>query len=677
MKLIERIATRLGYVPVKKSSWDKMWLRAIESQLVEGKISKPYKQHWAVYLAISKIATNIAQVPFAVYRGDEQVWEHPVLELLSKPNSQLSRFQLWEATVIFLNLKGECFWLLEESRGQAAGTSRIPSAIWVFNPEKFRPALDSKRNLTGWMYRGQVPLKLEEVIHFKFFNPYDDIRGLSPLEAARISMDTDYRAMKYNQSFFKNSAEPSAVLKTQGALSDEQFKRLRAQWEARHRGESRAHKIAILEGGLDYEKVGLSHRDMDFLEQRKFSLEEILGVFGVPKAIALTQDLRYATALVQRRAFWNDTLLPQMRLIKEKLNAEFFPRVAPELRGEFDTDQIEELREDLKEKAEVAEKLVKMGFTANEVNDRLDLGFEAKPWRDIWWVGINMVPADTGATPPEERAVRTMRQLTISPQLPPPHPPTAGWAKEQDARRQAIRRQFLVKQQALEKAFEGKIKRYLFEQRARVLRAIQGDKELKIEPEELLARIALIWQEEEDRLALVVRPLYGEATGAGGQMALDNLGLGISFDLQSPEAIQVISSRVNKIKGITDTIWRQLRSEIREGLGSGETIAQVSERIRKVYNMASNRSKVIARTETAGAMNEASFTQYKAHGVQRKSWITAHDENVRETHVAAEAQGPIGMAQVFTNGLKYPGDPEGGPEEVINCRCTLVPEVEV
>lgn len=676
MKFLDRLAARFGFMRSAKS-WDKLWLRAIESTLLGNKVTKPYSQHWAVYLAISKIATNIAQTPFSLYRGDEQVWEHPVIDLLNRPNPQLSGFQIWEATAIFLNLRGECFWILDESMGMAAGLAgSVPSAIWVFNPDRFKPAVDASGNLVGWTYK-QVALRPDEVIHFKFFNPYDDIRGLSPLEAARISMETDYRAIKYNEAFFKNSAVPEIGLVVPGALSDEQFNRLLAQWESRHKGESKAHRIALLEGGLDVKQLGLKHKDMDFLEQRKFSLEEILGVFGVPKAIALTSDLRYATAMVQRKAFWNDTLLPQMALIAGKLQADFFPRFAPEFAGWFDTDQVEELREDLKNKTEVAHKLWQMGFTANEINDRLDLGFAPKPWRDLWWVGINLVPVELGMTPPEERSTGG-RQL-----------PAGGEIKQlEEPRREAYRRRFLLKQQVLEKQFQSKIKRYFFEQRQRVLEILSevesresdsGGRKQKQEDlaTELVAQIAMIWADEGERLVFMARPLYGQAATAGGELALDVLDLGISFDLQKPEVLEIISRRLNRIKNINNTIWQDLRDEIREGLAEGEAVAQVAERVRHVYNVAANRSLTIGRTETASCMNEASFNEYKAHGVRMKRWITAHDEAVRGSHLAAQAQGAIPIAQAFNNGLMYPGDPDGDAAEVINCRCTPIPEMEV
>jgi len=662
MNLFTKIAMRFGYIPkeaIKKSStWSKVWLKANESSLLGNNITKPYSQHWAVYLAISKIATNIARVPFVIYQGEKQIENHPILDLLSQPNPQLSRFQLWEATAVFLNLKGEAFWFLGKSRGQAAGTTTMPAMIWVFHPDRFRPAVNNDGNIIGWVYKGKIPLKLEEVIHFKFFNPYDDIRGLAPLESARITMETDYDALLYNRNFFKNSAEPSGILRTENSVTDDQFKRLLAMWEGRHKGQGRAHKVALLEGGLEYQKIGVSQRDMEFLEQRKFSLEEILGVYGVPKSIALTQDLRYATAMVQRKAFWIDTLLPQMKLITEKLQSEFFSRFAPGLTGIFDTDGIEELRDDLKTKTEVAEKLWKLGFTGNEINQRLDLGFEEQPWRDTWWAPINLLPVQDAGPQPKALSVET-------PQLKAP------------SRGDVFRNQFLAAQRSVENLFYSKIKRFFFEQRGRVLSLMNKSiKGALTDEQEFIARIGADWKNEDDKLKLVSKPLYEEAITTGAQIALDTMDLGIDFDLINPESLTNLEARINRLSKINDTMWEAIRSEIHGGMTEGESLDQVSDRIRRVYNMASNRSKTIARTETAGAMNEAGYDQYKLHGVKQKRWLVAHDENVRESHMAAGEQGRIKIADTFSNGLQYPGDPNGGPEEVINCRCTLEPIIK-
>lgn len=643
----------------KSTSWDKLWLRGIESQLTGNRITKPYRQHWAVYLAISRIATNVAQPPFVLRDGETSIPDHPLLDLLKRPNPFLSRFELWEATAVYLNLRGECFWVLGESRGQQAGTSTVPATIHVPHPDRFRPALDTNGNLTGWIYRGRVPLMPEEVVFFRFFNPYDDLRGLSPLEAARIAMETDHSAEVYNRRFFENSAEPSGVLKTQGSLTDDQFRRLLAQWEARHRGESRAHRVALLEGGLDYETLSLSHHDMAFLEQRKFSLEQILGVFGVPRSIALTQDLRYATAMVQRKAFWNDTILPHLRLIAEKLNADFIPRVAPGLTGAFDTSRIEELREDLKDKVETATGLWRMGFTANEINARLALGFDDAPWRDIAWMPLNLVPAQVAATPPESRAALPQKSTD-------------------DARTNTFRRRFLAVQQVEERLFYGKIKRFLFEQRARMLAALQPGKgvsrDTSPDADAVIARLALVWQDEGERLMLMASPLFESAVEAGATLALDTIGVGIAFDLQDPQVVRLVEARVSRITGINETIWRQIRATVRESLDAGETLDQLADRIRGIYNMAQTRSRTIARTETAGCMNEAAFDRYHEAGFTRKRWVTAHDEHTRPSHVACESQGPVPSTRPFVNGLRFPGDPDGPPEEIINCRCTLVPE---
>ena len=143
--------------------------------------------------------------------------------------------------------------------------------------------MDAKTGLiSGWVYgKGvkKIPLQPHEVVFFRYFNPYHDYRGLAPLQAAKSGVEQDWWAGKYNAAFFKNSAQPGGVLETSGNLSDEEYQRVKAQWQDRHQGASKAHAIALLEGGLSYKQTGLSQKDMEFLEQRKWNREEIMAAF--------------------------------------------------------------------------------------------------------------------------------------------------------------------------------------------------------------------------------------------------------------------------------------------------------------------------------------------------------------------------------------------------------------
>ena len=192
--------------------------------------------------------------------------------------------------------------------------------MWAFHPGRFKEVVNAETGLiSSWVYTRdveKVPLQPHEVVFFRYFNPYHDYRGLAPLQAARAGVEQDSWASRYNTAFFKNSAQPGGVLETSSNLTDDEYQRVLAQWQDRHGGASKAHAMALLEGGLNYKQTGLSQKDMDFLEQRRWNREEIMAAFKVPKGeLGIYEDVNYATAKTQRKLFWENTLLPKMALL--------------------------------------------------------------------------------------------------------------------------------------------------------------------------------------------------------------------------------------------------------------------------------------------------------------------------------------------------------------------------
>ena len=681
----DKIASRLGYL-TKSAAWGTLWLQAREQSLSNTKVIAPYKQHPDVYKVVKAIADNIGQAEFEFVNKDEKEIESPELSrLFNYVNPLMCRSQLWEATAVFLALKGNAFWTFNNSIGQAAGTSRLPAEIWVFNPDHFIAVRDGMGNLLSWKYRGAMTFQPDELIHFKYFNPYDPILGQSPYEAIKMTVDLDYQALIYNNKFFENGAEPGFILSTDNSLSDEQFKRLKAQWDQDHRGVQVAHKMALLEGGLKPVSTGATHRDMQFTDQRRLNREDIMGIWRVPKSMfSITDDLNYATFLGQKKMFWTDTLMPILRYITEKLNSDFFPKFAPGILGKFDFSEVLALQEDIDAKAKTAQTFFAMGVPFNIINKELSLGFDDIPGGDIGYLPFNLQPVDKINAEPAAGA---------QPALPAPKPkPGAGESEEpmeqpedepktfhKAVDKDAIWKNFVTRLDPIEKKFETVLKNYFFKQRAKVLagieKSVKDGREIKI-----VADIHLNWGAENTELQKSSRPFIQSSIDQGVESALSLVGdgSGIDFNLFNPRVQDYLQSKLIKITDVNDTIKDQLKQELSDALANGETISQIADRVRSVYNFASNRAKVIARTESAGAMNGGQELVYRETGVTSKEWITARDERVRESHQMMDTQTvKVGKPFVLPSGelLDFPGG-DGSPEEVINCRCTTIPIFE-
>jgi len=646
-----KLADKLMEFALKKSSgtWGKLWEIAQEWKMFGNIVTKPYEQISSVYKSIKAIADNVPQAKLKFYakdNPDKEVKPADIVALFENPNPLMSINELLEAIVIFHGLYGECFLVLTQSLGQLTGARRLPAEIWTFNPTYFQQIIDNGR-LIGWRYKYQQ-LKVEEVIHIRDFHPYNEFRGLSPLKPIQKTIDIDWLSLIYNKSFFENDASPGFMLGTDKALTAEQRTRITEWWNKEYKGASKAFKVAVLEAGLKPLTIGINQKEMQFIEQKRFMREEIIGIWRVPKAMfSITDDLNYATFIGQKKVFWTDTLMPILRKIEDEFNSQFFTRYAPDVRCRFDYSNVIALQEDFKDKVQTAKELFNMGFTANEVNDRLQLGFEKKPWRDYWWVPFSLLPAGSSAPAAAEGNNGKQIKTNIDDVM--------------------LWKVFLNKHTLLESKFANAVKRFFYEQRKRALGSLGSKSISKVQ-------IGLNWDFENKELIEKSLPYVLGGIKEGADLAKEIIGGQINEDVLNGKIKSYLAVRLQKLKGVNETIKNQLRRELEEAITAGETINQISDRIRNVYNMASVRAKLIARTETTGAVNGGSELYYKESNVEKKKWVTAGDEAVRATHAAINGE-IVRINERFSNGLDFPGG-DGSAGEVVNCRCTISPVIE-
>lgn len=163
-----------------------------------------------------------------------------------------------------------------------------------------------------------------------------------------------------------------------------------------------------------------------------------------------------------------------------------------------------------------------------------------------------------------------------------------------------------------------------------------------------------------------------------GQTGLNDVIMGISFDIRNPRVMEFIENKKFKFaKEITETTADQLREQLRAGLLDGEGIPELKKRVKTVFTDATTwRAETIASTETGGAYNFGSFESYKQSGVVPwKEWLATKDNRTRDSHRHMDGQRQL-LDNKFSNGCMYPGDPNGAAGEIIRCRCALLPVVE-
>lgn len=668
MALLDKILGKFGFTR-KTYTWGQLFETAKEMGLILGDtVNNPFKQVASVFKAIKAIADNIpqAELVFKDWSTEKETVNAELEQLFDNPNPVMSRNDFMQACAGFYALYGELAIIKQASIGQIIGTKKLPAELYPVNPKNLEPIYDKNSfppKLNGWKY-GNATFSPEEVIFAKDFNPDNYFKAIAPTEPIAKHIDIDWKALLFNKAFFENHATLGTVLTTPSdkSLTESQRKRLEEWVKQHYRGVSKGFKTIVLEGGMDAKVIGTSHSDMQFIEQSKFTREEILGIWRVPKALFnITDDLNYATFVGQMKIFWLYGLMPILRKIEEAFNRHLiYPATDRKIYCQFDYKNVPAFQEDYKEKVSTAKILYDMGFTANEVNEKLELGFDKKEWRDYWWIPFSMVKAGEEVNLPTDNSNSNNNDNSQDDSK------SVNIISNSKAPNIVIWKQFVSRHILLEMRLAKSIKTFFYEQRRRLLSNVNG-KSFTKDSSNLMD-----WSFEDEQFKKKIAPIIYVSIGQGTEIASGLVPSEVNPDILRARMQGLLKTKLERIGLINSVTRKDLDKIILDGLSQGLSVQELSDQIRQYYNrMDVARSRRIARTETTGAINGGSMLYYRESGVSKKQWVTAGDENVRASHASLNGE-IVRSEQSFSNGLEFPGD-DGSPEEVINCRCTIIP----
>lgn len=383
-----------------------------------------YSSYAWVQKAIAKIAENLAGLPVRVVDSkDKPIAGHPLTELFAYVNDEQTPLDLWSSYTIYMMLGGEAPYEI------VPDTLNRPIEIWIRRPDRVAVVPDASRLIyptaVGYIYESEealaAPIEIEArwMVHDRFFNPLNSWRGLAPINAVREGVTIDLFAQAWSKSFLKNNARPDfAIIAPQGITKSEKD-RMEEQFTLKHRGADNWHLPAILEEGVtDIKTFSFPPKDLEWLEQRKFSRDEVGAIFGVPDEIMGYGKDTYENFQTALEVFWTLTMQPFARR-RDVTLTHHFTRYGLGLRsGErFDTDfsEVGVLQEDLTPKAELARKFWDMGTPFNRIDEMLKLGVGPIPGGEIGYLPKSLTTAELIANPPPPPA----------PVLPAPNPSTS------------------------------------------------------------------------------------------------------------------------------------------------------------------------------------------------------------------------------------------------------------
>ena len=247
-------------------------------------------QTTAVYACVRILAEAVASLPLHVYEyqddgGKKLVHEHPLYYLLhDEPNPEMTSFVFRETLMSHLLIWGNAYaQIIRDGAGRVLG-------LYPLLPDKMEVQRDDRGNIyyvysrnsdENPMFKeyGNIKLKAEDVLHIPGLG-FDGLIGYSPIAMAKNAVGMTLACEEYGASFFANGANPGGILEHPGVLKDPS--KVRESWNSVYRGVNNAHKIAVLEEGMKYQQIGIPPEEAQFLETRKFQINEIARLYRIP-----------------------------------------------------------------------------------------------------------------------------------------------------------------------------------------------------------------------------------------------------------------------------------------------------------------------------------------------------------------------------------------------------------
>lgn len=287
-----------------------------------------FQKNVIAHRCITLISRSAASVPWLLYNKSadvEEVLEHPLLNILKHPNPRQGGASFIEEVLGYLLIAGHTY--IEavcDDKGELCELYSLrPDRVTVIPGNYGLPAFYEYKTDKN---RRRIPVDPvsghSRILEIKLFHPSSDWVGLSPIEVAQQAIDQHNVVGGHNLSLLNNGGRPSGILsiKTDG-LTDGQRQVLRDDMKRVHEGIHNAGRMMILEGDFEWKELGLSPKDMDFINAKYVAAREIAQVFGVPPTlVGVPGDATFANYKEARLHVWEDTILPLLDRLAHEFN---------------------------------------------------------------------------------------------------------------------------------------------------------------------------------------------------------------------------------------------------------------------------------------------------------------------------------------------------------------------
>jgi HK97 family phage portal protein len=586
-----------------------------------------------LFSAIDLVATGVGATDWNLFRkaGTDRTElpdTHPAAILWEAINPFFTRNEFLETAVQHRMLVGEMWWLkLRNNRGEI-------EELWPIRPDRMVVVPGHPEYIKGYIYRvgGEaIPLEVDDIIFRRRPHPVDPYRGIGVVDSILMTLMTEKEAAIWTRNFFSNGALPGGIIEVPDSLSDAEFEQMQQHWQSQHQGVANAHRVSIIEKGKWVDRK-FSQRDMQLDLLRKLDRDIILGALHISAAMmGITESVNRANAEAGEVQFSRWTLRPLLVMLRNALNK----GVAPAFGTDLEFDFIDPTPTDRTHNHLVAMEGYKAQYITRDEARALDALPPADEGGDEFFA-----PLAFSAEPPVTNGLHELvvKQLAL--------PGGSTLADLRDQIQDAWTRRLSTELEAL-LVLLGRNERSFKALAEADVDAFDWDWWAKYGNqvvEELTAAFAIVFAEAAQAVPPSTIQLlaanYAETRGA--QLLRIDGDLNIAHVTR--ERVRIITADV-----------------IREG----QSIGELSKRLRADAIFSRSRATTIARTETTSALGQGQKQAAINQGQDEKRWITQGDVLVHEGCAINEAQGWIRVGDGFASGHDtIPFHP--------NCRCNVI-----
>lgn len=602
-----------------------------------------YRMQPNVRTCVDFLARNVAQLGLHWFQrtGEtdrRRLRTHPAADLLGRPNPWTTPYRLIESLMGDLGIYFNAYWL-KVFDSEKPSLLRIPPHLVVVEgglaPARYRIDFGGEQRIYG----------PESIVHFRGYNPASAAQGLSPLETLRRVLAEEQSMGQYRESFWTNAARMSGIIerpKDAPEWSPTARDRFKAEFEALYAGEDNSGRTAVLEEGMSWKQVSFSAQESEYLAGRKLTREECARAYHIPlPMVGILDHATFSNIKEQHRNLYQDCLGPWLRMIEEDIELQLLPdledssdvycefNIAEKLSGSFE-DQTSALQS----------AIGRPWMTANEGRARMNLP-SLDGDADELVTPLNVLTG--GQASPRDAASDSQPVATQS----------HGFAQTKAKAGTIDPSQPKLQERHIEK-WEQVIRATFRRQREAVLSGVP--KKALVESD-----VNALWDADRWNRELMID--YYRMNRATALVWARHMADILNYELDEERMEEWLATRAR-------IAAEEINAHTRDEIATALTEDVPRDSLEHMFDIAvTSRAAQIAHTGVTMAVAFGSQEGARQGGLRTKTW-NVNSANPRPEHAAMNGQ-TVAIDQVFSNGMRWPHDPNGGPDNNAGCLCTV------